>query len=246
MSGPVGPPGTDRPITRGVPDGGPLRMVLATANPHKAGEIRAIMAAEFGAGVELLPRPDDVPEIEETADTFLGNARIKARALVAATGLPSLADDSGLEVDALGGAPGVRSARYAGDRAGDADNVALLLRSLTEVGADLADRRRGQFRAVVVVAYPDGAEVVAEGAVTGTILPAPAGRGGFGYDPVFAPDGGGGRSFAELPPADKHQLSHRGRALRALADALAGTTRNRRAGTSDPTGRLVMRPATDR
>lgn len=197
------------------------RIVLATANPHKAQEISDIVAQMLGDVIELVPRPSDIPDVAETADSFEGNARLKARALLAATGLPALADDSGLQVDALGGAPGVHSARFAGDGASDAENVALLLRSLEQVGSHQPQQRRGRFVAVVMVVYPDGTEIVAEGNVPGTILPAPTGAGGFGYDPVFAPDGGDGRSFAELAPEEKHRLSHRGRALRSLADALA-------------------------
>jgi len=204
-----------------------FRMVLATANPHKAEEIRAIVAADLGGAIELVPRPADVPDVDETGETFVENARLKARALVGATGLPALADDSGVQVEVLGGAPGVRSARYAGEDASDADNVALLLRSLDDAGASSPRQRRARFRAVVVVSFPDGREIVAEGSVSGTILPAPSGVGGFGYDPVFAPDGGRGRSFAELEPAEKHLLSHRGRALRALAAMLAGPVASR-------------------
>ncbi len=199
---------------------GPLRLVLATANAHKADEIEAIVATEGGGWIELLSRPSDVPDVEETGSTFEANARLKARALVAATGVPALADDSGLEVDALAGAPGVRSARYAGAGASDADNVALLLAELRERGALLPEQRRARFRAVVLVAFPDGGEVVGEGAVEGAIVMAPHGAGGFGYDPVFAPDGAGGRTFAELDPQDKHRCSHRGRALRALVVGL--------------------------
>lgn len=192
-----------------------LRVVLATANPDKAREIAEIL----GPAVELLPRPPEVPEVAETATTLLGNARLKARALAAATGLPALADDTGLEVDALGGAPGVWSSRYAGEGATYADNVERLLREMAGVpGA----RRTARFRTVAVIAFPDGGEVVGEGVVEGRITEAPRGAGGFGYDPVFVPDEDpAGRTFAEMPPADKHAVSHRGRALRALAAALA-------------------------
>jgi len=183
--------------------------VLATANAGKVAEIAAVVGDRF----ELVARPVQVPEVAETEATLLGNARLKARALSEATGLPALADDTGLEVDALGGAPGVRSARYAGEGACDADNVARLLRDLT--GA--ADRR-GRFRTVVVVAFPDGSELVAEGSVAGSVAREPRGGRGFGYDPVFEPDGGGGCTFAELSAAQKNGLSHRGRALRALVD----------------------------
>lgn len=198
-----------------------LTAVLASANRHKAAEIQAIVAGELGERLTLVPRPADVADVAETGDTFEANARLKARALVAATGMAALADDSGIEVEALGGAPGVRSARYAGEGASDADNVAKLLGALAEAGATRPGQRRARFRAVVLLAFPDGRELVANGSVEGVVLDAPRGDGGFGYDPVFSPDGADGRSFAELDPATKHACSHRGRALRALAVALA-------------------------
>ncbi len=188
----------------------PEPMVLASANPKKVVELREILGDLF----DLVPRPVEVPEVVEDADTFVGNARLKAAALVAATGLAALADDSGLEVDALGGAPGVHSARYAGESATDADNVALLLAELS-TQSDL-EQRRARFRCVIVVQRPDGTEVVGEGSVDGHIAAAPRGEGGFGYDPVFVPDAGGGRTFAEMGKAAKHAISHRGQALAAL------------------------------
>lgn len=210
------------------PDGGqPWRLVVASANPHKAAEITDILESVTGGGPELVPRPVDVAEVVEDADTFRGNARLKAVALAAATGLAALGDDSGLVVDALGGAPGVRSARYAGEAATDADNVAKLLAELHGVAPA---ERTARFMCVVVVAWPDGTEVLVTGEVEGRIADAPRGRSGFGYDPVFVPDEGGGRTFAELDPAAKHAISHRGRALRALADRLPpllGTTGGR-------------------
>jgi XTP/dITP diphosphohydrolase len=191
-----------------------VRLVCASANPHKAEE----MAAILGPAVELVPRPTDVPDVVEDSDTLEGNARLKARAVCAATGEPSVADDTGLEVDALGGAPGVRSARYAGEHATDDDNVRRLL---DELAASPATVRTARFRTVVVVARPDGSEVLAEGVVEGTIAPTPRGRAGFGYDPVFVPDEGDGRTFAEMAAQEKHAVSHRGRALRSLAARLA-------------------------
>lgn len=185
-----------------------MRVVCATANPHKAAEIAEILAGL----VELVPRPNDVSEVAETADTLVGNARLKAVALAAATGLPALADDTGLEVDALGGEPGVLSARFAGANAADADNRALLLARLAGVAP-----RAARFRTVVVIRHPDGTEVVAEGVCEGTIATAERGDGGFGYDSLFVPDEGDGRTFAEMTSAEKHIISHRGRALRALA-----------------------------
>jgi XTP/dITP diphosphohydrolase len=190
-----------------------LACVLSTNNQDKAAEIRAIFA-EHG-GIELLERPAEVPEVDETGETLLDNARLKARALCEATGQAAIADDTGLEVDALGGAPGVYSARYAGEAVTYADNVSRLLREL-----DGRTDRRARFITVALLAFPDGREVFASGEVLGEISLAPRGEGGFGYDPVFVPDEGGGRSFAEMSAADKHAISHRGRAFRALADTL--------------------------
>lgn len=190
-----------------------LRLVLATANPDKADEIAAIL----GSGVELVPRPAELPEVVEDADTLEGNARLKALAVAVATGEPAVADDTGLEVDALDGAPGVWSARYAGGHATYADNVAKLLDALSLVTAPY---RGARFRTVAVVRWPDGRELVAEGVVEGTIATEPAGASGFGYDPVFVPAAGGGRTFAEMDDGEKHAISHRGRAFRALATLL--------------------------
>jgi len=196
----------------------PVRLVVASANPDKAREIRGLLGGVDG--VELLPRPESVPEVEETGTTLVENARLKARALMEATGTAAVADDTGLEVEALDGAPGVYSARFAGEHATYADNVSKLLRELAARGATAPERRRASFRTVALVAYPDGSELVADGEVRGTIAAAPRGDGGFGYDPVFVPDGGDGRSFAELTPEEKHALSHRGRAFRRLAKLL--------------------------
>lgn len=198
------------------PAGRRLVLVTATANPDKAAEIREILGA---SGVELLPRPTEVPDVEETGDTLEENARLKAVALSSATGMPAVADDTGLEVDALDGGPGVWSARYAGEEATYADNVAKLLGELAR-RPDHGGTRRARFRAVAFVRFPDGHEVWREGTVDGTIADDPRGEGGFGYDPVFVPDEGDGRTFAELPPDEKHDISHRGRAFRALAAAL--------------------------
>jgi len=195
---------------------GPL--VLASANPDKAAEITAILATV--PGLVLVPRPPSVPDVDETGETLLENARLKARALVEATGMAAVADDTGLEVEALDGAPGVYSARFSGEHATYADNVAKLLAELEVAGAAAPAARRARFRTVALVAYPDGSERWAEGEVTGVISPAPRGKGGFGYDPVFEPDGLDGRTFAELSADEKHAVSHRGRAFRALADRL--------------------------
>ena len=197
---------------------GPLRLVLASANPDKVKEIIAVLSASVP--VELLPRPETVPDVVEDADTLVGNARLKARALVAATGTAAVADDTGLEVDALGGAPGVYSARYAGEDATYGDNVTKLLRELAAL-EDGGGARRASFKMVALVAFPDGSELWAEGVLPGTIAAEERGTNGFGYDPVFVPDGGDGRTFAEMRPMEKDAVSHRGRAFRALAAELA-------------------------
>lgn len=192
-----------------------LSLVTATANPHKVEEISAIL----GDAVELLPRPDEVGDVVEDADTLEGNARLKAAAICDATGQAAVADDTGLEVDVLGGAPGVHSARYAGAE-GDAEaNLAKLLRELDGVPVE---RRTARFRTVALVRRPDGSEVVTHGVVEGRIIDEPRGVGGFGYDPVFVPLDGDGSTFAEMSDDEKNAISHRGRAFRALRDALAG------------------------
>jgi XTP/dITP diphosphohydrolase len=157
-----------------------------------------------------------VPEVEESGRTLEDNARLKARAVMEATGEPAVADDTGLEVTALDGAPGVRSSRYAGEDASYADNVAKLLGAL-----EGAQDRRARFRTVALTSFPDGREVLAEGVVQGVITEAPRGHEGFGYDPVFAPEGGGGRTFGEMTSEQKNELSHRARAFRELAALLA-------------------------
>ena len=192
-----------------------MRVVVASANPDKVKEILEIVGP---LGIEVEPRPTTVPDVDETADTLEGNARLKAMAIATAVGLPALADDTGLEVDFLGRAPGVHTARYAGIDATYADNVALLLESLRSVPAE---QRTARFITVAMVCWPDGREALAEGIVRGHIAPEPLGDSGFGYDPVFIPDEGDGRTFAEMSDAEKHAMSHRGRALRALAEKLA-------------------------
>jgi XTP/dITP diphosphohydrolase len=207
----------------------PARIVLASANPKKAAELVAVLGERFGDRVEVVPRPPEVPEVVEDAADFEGNARLKAEALAAATGEWALADDSGLEVDALGGAPGVRSARFAGDDADDAANLAELIARLAPLAAD-DPGRRARFRCVLVLAAPPAAgegptEVVCHGTVEGRIAAVARGEAGFGYDPVFVPDEGDGRTFAEMAPGEKHAISHRGRALRSLARAVGGGSR---------------------
>ena len=189
------------------------RLVLATGNPDKVREIRPFFA---GMDLELVAVGERVDEwdVEETGRTLRANAALKARAAVAATGLPAVADDTGLFVDALGGAPGVRSSRYAGENATYADNVAELLGSLEGV-----EERRARFRTVAVLARLDGEERVFEGILEGTITREPKGESGFGYDPIFRL-AAGERTLAEIPLAEKNRISHRAEAFRAVADWL--------------------------
>lgn len=203
------------------------RVVLATHNPHKVVELRDILAdvlAELHLDVVAAGEVADVPEVAETEVTFLGNATLKARAAARATGLPALADDSGLAVDVLGGSPGVFSARWSGSRAGtgaargekDRANLELLLEQL----ADVPDEHRGAaFVCAAVLALPDGVSEGVEGRVRGRLAHEPHGAGGFGYDPIFVPDGST-RTFAEHSEAEKNALSHRGNAFRALVPVL--------------------------
>lgn len=187
------------------------RLLLATRNAHKTREVGEILGAAWE--IEDLTARPDLPEVEETGVTFEENARLKAVTASAHYDGWVLADDSGLEVDALGGAPGVRSARFAGDDADMAANRVLLLEKLREVRGK---ERGGRFRCVLALAR--GGEVVRvfHGTVEGVITPCERGSGGFGYDPVFVPEGAC-RTFAEMTGAQKHSLSHRGRALAALA-----------------------------
>jgi XTP/dITP diphosphohydrolase len=194
-----------------------LRLVLATGNPGKAGEVMAILAAAGGRGtVELVPRPAGLPDPVEDGATLADNARIKAAAVLRATGEAAVADDTALEVAALGGRPGVYTARYAGPGATYADNIAKLMAAMEGV----ADRR-ARWRTVALALLADGREVRGEGTCDGVVTEAPRGDGGFGYDPVFVPDDGDGRTFAELSRQEKNAVSHRGRAFRALATELA-------------------------
>jgi XTP/dITP diphosphohydrolase len=188
-----------------------LRVVCASANAGKVAEIQAIL----GDVVDLLPRPAGVPDVVENAGTLIGNARLKAQAISAASGLPAIADDTGLEVDALGGRPGVETAHFAGPSATDAENRAKLLAEL----AGLSERR-ARFRTIALLTWPDGAEVWAEGVCEGTIAAAERGKRGFGFDPVFVPAAGDGRTFAEMSIAEKQALSHRGRAFTELLATL--------------------------
>jgi XTP/dITP diphosphohydrolase len=196
----------------------PLRLVCASANPDKVVEIRQILEAPVDGRVlvALEPRPDSIPDVVEDADTLVGNARLKAAAIAAATELPAVADDTGLFVDALDGAPGVYSARYAGEGCSYADNRRKLLDELAAT-----DDRSASFRTVAIVVWPDGTELAVEGRCPGTITVGEQGDRGFGYDAVFAPDEAGGATFAEMSADAKNAISHRGRAFQALLRELA-------------------------
>ena len=190
-----------------------MKFVLATRNEHKLREFREALP-----GVEILPLPDEVELPPETGETFAENAAEKARVAHAATGLPAIADDSGIEAAALDGRPGVRSARYAGEGATDEENLQKLL---DEVGAANGDRSVAYVCALVHVTE-DGEEWLFEHRCTGQLATEPRGDGGFGYDPAFIPDDyDDGRTMAELTPDEKHAISHRGRAAKAFHDWLA-------------------------
>ena len=169
----------------------------------------------MGGIIDLLPRPAELPDVIEDADTLVGNARLKAIAVCDATGLPALADDTGLEVDALHGAPGVRTARFAGEHATDADNRQKML-------AELDGKLRScRFKTIALLRFPDGREIIAEGVCEGMIAEIEIGDRGFGYDPLFIASEGDGRTFAQMSVDEKHALSHRGKAFRALSVMLA-------------------------
>lgn len=189
-----------------------MRLLLATRNAHKLAEIRAMLPGVDLVGTDAFP---GVPDPEETGATFEANARIKAEAWRDATGLPALADDSGLEVEALGGEPGVRSARYAGAHGDTAANNAKLLRALAGVPEG---RRAARFVCALALAAPGRKTRTLRGECRGRILPEARGGNGFGYDPLFAPEGHG-RSFGELPEAVKAGLSHRARAFALAREA---------------------------
>lgn len=194
-------------------------LIIATRNPGKLEEIRLLLGPEIR--LRSLADFADLPDIVEDGDTFEANAVKKARTVARHTGCPALADDSGLEVDALGGAPGVHSARFAGENATDAQNNAKLLHLLGETPEE---KRTARFRCVIGITTPDGAVRTARGRCEGRILKRPRGRGGFGYDPLFLVPALK-LTFAELSPGEKNRISHRGRALKAarplILDALA-------------------------
>ena len=191
-----------------------MQLVCASANPDKVAEIQIIL----NGAVDLLPRPNDVPDVVENATTLIGNARLKARAICAASGMPAVADDTGLFVDALGGEPGVETAYFAGPNASYADNRAKMLHALNGVPVT---RRTASFRTVVLVAFPNGRELAVQGICRGFISEEERAGRGFGYDPLFIPLEAGGRTFSAMEEDEKHMLSHRGRAFRALLEALS-------------------------
>jgi XTP/dITP diphosphohydrolase len=196
----------------------PERLAIASANPHKLREIRRICADWPVEWITSQDHGGPWPEVEEPHDTYRENALEKARAVAAELGVPAVADDSGIEVDALGGAPGPRSARYAGEEADDEENLETLLRAVRNVPAT---ERTARYRCIAAIAWPDGREVWAEGVCEGTIDLLPRGSGGFGYDPAFVPEGRE-RTMAELSDEEKDRISHRGRAFRALRERLTG------------------------
>ncbi len=184
--------------------------MVASKNPDKVAEIEEVLA---GTGLaDEIVRDVVWSDVEETGDTLEANARLKARAVVEATGLPVIADDTGLEVKALDGAPGVRTARFAGPEATYADNVAKMMQVM-----DGVEDRSARFRTVVALLFPDGVEILADGSVEGQISWSPRGERGFGYDPVFEVDG---KTMAEMTLDEKNRLSHRARALRALIESV--------------------------
>ena len=200
-------------------------VVCASANTDKVYEIEQLLDGV----VRLLPRPSEIPDVVEDADTLVGNARLKALAILQATGLPAVADDTGMFVDALPGELGVRTARYAADRPEHAEtpyaaNRAKLLEALQEKGCVSEAERAAHFVTVVIVCFPDGSEIIVEGRCDGHIALAERGSRGFGFDPLFVPTPGvfegDERTFAEMSDDEKNELSHRGRAFRALATTL--------------------------
>ena len=193
-------------------------LILATRNAKKLAELRRILeASNVDVGVTDLSEYPDMPEVPETGATFTENALLKARAVVAHTGRPAVAEDSGLCIDALNGMPGVLSARWAGRHGDDEANLRLVLGQLADVPAD---RRAGHFACVAALVLPSGRGDITEGTVSGRITDAPRGTNGFGYDPIFVP-AGSELTTAEMSPAAKDAISHRGRALRALAPIIA-------------------------
>ena len=190
-----------------------MDLVCASANSHKYSEMTQILSGV----VNLIPRPPEIPDVVEDANTLEGNARLKATAIQSSTGCPAVADDTGLEVDALGGAPGIFSARYAGENATYEENVSKLLEEMSQF---TGEGRSARFRTVALIVWEDGAETIAEGGGEGVIAETPSGKGGFGYDSVFIPSSGEGKTFAEMSDEEKNDISHRGVAFRKLKELL--------------------------
>jgi XTP/dITP diphosphohydrolase len=196
----------------------PDPLAIASRNAHKLREIQRICPDWPTIWRTVATHPDAPwPDVEETGSTYLDNAVLKARSTAVAIGVAAVSDDSGIEVDALGGEPGPRSARYAGAHATDEENLRQLLRAIKGVPAS---GRTARYRCVAAVAWPDGREIHAEGSCEGLLVTRPAGSGGFGYDPIFVP-AGWDRTMAELTDAEKDRISHRGKAFRMLKDRLA-------------------------
>ena len=194
------------------------RLVLATANPHKLIELTRILAGErLDVDLVGLGELPGAPDVAETGATFVANALLKARAVAAFTGLPAVADDSGLCCDAMNGMPGVLSARWSGRHGDDAENLRLVLAQLSEVPED---RLRAHFYCVAALVRPSGEETLSAGTLRGRLIREPRGTNGFGYDPIFVPDGER-RTTAEMTADDKDAISHRGRAFRGLAETIA-------------------------
>jgi XTP/dITP diphosphohydrolase len=196
----------------------PARIAIASRNPHKLRELARICRDWPVEWLTVENHPGPWPDVEEPHDTYLANALEKARAVSRALGVPAVADDSGIEVDGLDGAPGPRSARYAGEDATDEENLEQLL---VAVARFLPEQRTARYRCVAAIAWPDGRELHTEGVCEGRLDGPPRGEGGFGYDPGFVPEGHT-RTMAELSDEEKDRISHRGEAFRALAEVLAG------------------------
>ena len=195
----------------------PERLAIATKNAHKLREFARICRDWPVQWLTVENHPGPWPDVPEPHDTYLDNALEKARAIALALGEPAIADDSGIEADALDGGPGPRSARFAGERASDAENLAKLIEAIR---GEPADARTARYRCVAAIAWPDGRALHADGVCEGTLLVTPKGTRGFGYDPIFVPRGKD-RTMAELDDDEKDRISHRGRAFRALADLLS-------------------------
>ena len=192
----------------------PDRIAIASRNPGKIREIRSICADWPVGWITADEHEGPWPNVEETGASYLENARLKARAVADSVGVPAVADDSGIEVDALGGTPGPRSARYAGEQATDEQNLRMLMRAVAGVPAT---GRTARYRCVALLAWPDGLDMWAEETCEGSLVSKPRGTGGFGYDPIFVP-AGWEQTMAEVPPEEKDRISHRGRAFRALRE----------------------------